>query len=363
MALTSFTSITPGETPRASLLQDVVVVFGTTNPDISIAPASDIDNFLGRHQMSSVAIGVTREILKIQFGYALPTLWNSYRTILAPVPYLTYNSNVAKYYEKDEYAKDPTTGAIFTINEQDELMYNVLRRQGDPVLDSSGDPVYVHQIGDVIIDPATKLPTPVPGYETTINRTLEMVVIDGVYQFANDSSTINYVKEIEVSLLKSLVEELALLNSEALEQTEIYYYPSVTKGTISVVVEDNQLLVLEAAQSLQATVYVAPEVYSNAILLNRLSDITVKTIGTYLASNYTVAISQMEEVLNQAYGQDVLGVKVIGLGGSANYSIMTVTDRSTRLSIGKTLSVQPNSQLAVKEDISIVFEQHIFGSK
>jgi hypothetical protein len=190
-----------------------------------------------------------------------------------------------------------------------------------------------------------------------------MVVIDGVYQFANDSSTINYVKEIEVSLLKSLVEELALLNSEALEQTEIYYYPAVTKGTISVVVEDNQLLVLEAAQSLQATVYVAPEVYSNSILLNRLSDITVKTIGNYLAANYTVAISQMEEALNQAYGQDVLGVKVIGLGGNENYSIMTVTDRSTRLSIGKTLSVQPNNQLAVKEDISIVFEQHVFGSK
>ena len=51
-------------------------------------------------------------------------------------------------------------------------------------------------------------------------------------------------------------------------------------------------------------------------------------------------------------------MKLSGLGGSANYSVVTLTDNSTTLSINKILSVQPNGQLAVVEDITIVFTVH-----
>ena len=145
---------------------------------------------------------------------------------------------------------------------------------------------------------------------------------------------------------------------DVLEKTEIYYYPAVTSGTVNVVADNNQIVNIPAAQKLKVIIYVANEVYQNNLLTASLQSATIKTIGTFLANNSTVAISQLEEALGVIYGTDALGVGVSGLGGSANYSVVTVTDSSTMLSINKILVVQPNNQLAVQEDVSVVFELH-----
>ena len=185
-----------------------------------------------------------------------------------------------------------------------------------------------------------------------------MVVLDGIYQFANDPVTTAYLSQIDTSLITTLTEDLVTLSTEVLENTEIYYYPALTKGSVSAIANGSTVVNIEAAQSLQVILYVSNTVYENPSLLSQLQSSTIQVIGEYLQANTTVAVSAIEDALSSKYGTDVLGMKLSGLGGSANYSVVTLTDNSTTLSINKILSVQPNGQLAVVEDITIVFTVH-----
>ena len=361
----SFSTNVVGSVPRSSLSQEINVLFITNSSDIlatsttpiNTAPHGDIDLLIGGFQLPAGVIGITNEKMLIEFGYSLKTLWNSYRSIIAPIPYQTYASNVPKTYATDVYEVDPVTGANFKVT-NGQVVFTKLHSAGDPVLDSNGQPVYLYTAGSPIIDAATGLPVPIVNYNTKINRSLDIVAIDGVYQFANDPVTTAYVAQIDNSLITSLTEDLVSLMVDVLEKTEIYYYPAVTSGTVNVVADNNQIVNIPAAQELKVIIYVANEVYQNNLLTASLQSATIKTIGTFLANNSTVAISQLEEALGVIYGTDALGVGVSGLGGSANYSVVTVTDSSTMLSINKILVVQPNNQLAVQEDVSVVFELH-----
>ena len=357
LSQTSFATSVPGYVPRSALLQSVNVLFSTNAPGSSTVTPTAIDTFLGQFQLPSGTIGITNETLKLQFGYSLTTLWNSYRSIVAPIPYQTYAANVPATYATDVYQVDPLTNASFSIV-NGALVYNVLHHAGDPVLNAAGAPTYLHLAGDPILDPSTGLPTPIANYSTLVNRSLDLVVIDGVYQFANDAITLNYIAQIDNALVTSLTNDLVTINGEALEQTEVYYYPSISKGTVNVVADSGLVVNINAEQSFIITLYVTNEVYQDNKLISSLQDTTIQTVGNYLAANATVARSQIEDALSMVYGADVIGVRVSGLGGAANYNIVTVTDNSTTLSINKILAIQPNNQIAVEENIEIDFVVH-----
>lgn len=357
LAQTSFATAVPGYIPRSSLLQSVNVLFSTNTPGSSTVTPTAIDALLGQFQLPAGTIGVTNEILMLQFGYGLTTLWNSYRSIVAPIPYQTYAANVPATYTTDVYQIDPLTNASFSIV-NGVLVYNIIHHAGDPILTAAGAPTYLHLAGDPIIDPSTNLPTLIANYSTIVNRSLDLVVIDGVYQFANDAITLNYVSQIDNALVTSLTNDLVTINNEALEQTEVYYYPSISKGSVNVIADNAQVVNIDAEQSFIVTLYITNEVYQDNKLISSLQDSTIQTLGNYLADNTTIAISQIEDALSAIYGADVLGVTVKGLGGAANYSIVTVTDNSTTLSINKILAVQPNNQIAVEENIQIDFVVH-----
>lgn len=360
LALPSFLMGSSTLTPRCELKQTFNVLFGTTNTDAVQTPTTAIDTYLGAFQLSGAAIGITHEHLTLVFGTALPTLWNSFRSFVGAIPFKTYLADVPRLYEKDEYLKDPGTGAPFSVVDG-ALVYTKLHSAGDPVLDGQGNPTYLYRAGDPMLDNFGR-PIPVDNYSTILNRSLELVTLDGVYQFANDPITLEYVSQIQSSLLSSLTQDLAELNAQALELTNIYFYPAVTQGNVNVIADNNQLANIEAAQSLKISLYVDNVVFNNKSLTASLQAATIKTIGAFLAGNSTVAISQLEEALAKVYGSDVLSVNATGLGGDANYRVVTVVDESTRLSVRKALKLLPSGQLAVQEDISVVFTTHGLGA-
>ena len=357
LSQSAFTTNATGYIPRSSLLQSINVLFATNAPESSIVTPTAIDALLGMYQLPAGTIGITNEVLNIQFGYALTTLWNSYRSIVAPIPYQTYAAAVPATYTKTIFQVDPITNASFSII-NGVLQYNVLHDIGDPILTAEGAPTYLHNAGDPILDPSTGLPIPIANYSTIINRALDLIVIDGVYQFANDAITLNYISQIDNALVTSLTSDLVTINGEALEQTEVYYYPSISKGKVNVIADNGLVVNIDAEQSFIITLYVTTEVYQDTKLISSLQDSTIQTVGNYLADNATIAVSQIEDSLSLLYGADVIGVKVSGLGGAANYSIVTITDNSTTLSINKILAVQPNNQIAVEENIEIDFVIH-----
>lgn len=360
LALPTFGANNSVLTPRSKLKQTFSILFGTTNVDAVQTPTTAIDTYLGAFQLKDAAIGITHEQLTLVFGYELPTLWNSYRSFTGAIPYQTYLADVPKVYDKRVFKRDTQTGSPFSY-ENGELNWEVLHETGDPVLDAQGNPVYLHRKGDPVLD-AFDRPVPLENYQTLINRTVDLFTLDGVYQFANDPVTLEYVSQIKAALLASLTQDLVDLNAQALELTNIFYYPAITQGNVNVIADNNQLINLEAAQTLKVSLFVDNLVFNNKSLTASLQAASIKTIGAFLRDNDSVAISQLEEALAKVYGSDVISVNVTGLGGDANYRVLSVVEDSTRLSIRKVLKLLPSGQLAVQEDISVVFTVHGLGT-
>lgn len=344
--------------PRTDLTQYFYVYFGVTSTMPSTYSSSSIDSSLGTFQLGSGAVGTTSERLKINLGAYLDKLWVSYRSSASEITYQTYAADVPATYSEDVYETDSSTGSIFSVDSAGDLVYTKLHSAGDVKTDSSGNTIYTHRAGDYVLDSETGLPVPVTDYSTILTRVVDIFVIDSVYVFATDTTTTEYLSDIKSSLLTWLTEDLETLNDDALERTTIYFYPRTMKGSVDVKVGNNVQESVEAAQSLTVTYYVTSDTYSNSSLIAAIEKAGIKAIGTYLANNTTVSTSGLIDVLTTAAGSDIVDVVVSGLGGSTSNVVLTLMDSSTRLSIGKVLAVQANTQLAVKDDINVNFLVH-----
>lgn len=344
--------------PKGVLSQLFSVYFTTSAPMPGTYVSSNIDAGLGAWQLAPDSVGITYEQLTLTLGDYLPTLWNEYRSFSDVIPFQTYATDVVAHYDKDVYATDPVTGSGFSVVDGD-LTYTILHHAGDVILDSDGHTTYTHRVGDLILSPETGLPQAVLGYQTTLQRLVSVFVLDAVYRFANDPITVDYVGYVKQFLLTALTEDLKDLNENVLEQTTIYFHPTVNQGTITVFIEDNAITTMTAEQSLEVTMYVPTETHNNANLLSSLFGSTVKTIGEYFATHNTVAQDELQDNLRKVYGVDVAAVTVKGLGGhDKDYPVITIEDDSTRLSIKKVLTVQTNNQMSVQEDVKITVVVH-----
>jgi hypothetical protein len=202
------------------------------------------------------------------------------------------------------------------------------------------------------------LPLPLANYQTQLQRTIDIFVLGAAYRFANDPITTAYVAYVEAALLTWITQDLVALNQTVLEKTQIFFYPSVSQGSVNVSIEGGVVVSIPAAQSLDVVLYVPTETSNNPNLLASLSSSTIKTIGNYLKAASTVSVSELLSIMRSVYGKDVVDVKISGFGGSANYTVLTIVNSSTRLAINKVLQVLNNLQMSVQEDVRISFITH-----
>src|SRR5690606_32716878 len=134
---------------------------------------------------------------------------------------------------------------------------------------------------------------------------LDLLLIEGVYYFANDDVTVNYRSNVASTLANWITNDLELINRSLLDKSNVYFYPKTTFGTVAVVISDGLRINIPAGQSFNVTLHVPSEVYSNDSLKEQLRKRTVTTIAQYL-KNETIAISDIVRQLREAYGQDVI---------------------------------------------------------
>jgi hypothetical protein len=198
---------------------------------------------------------------------------------------------------------------------------------------------------------------PVPINVRGLIRQIDMLLIEGAYWFATDATTTNYRAKLTTSLVAWLVKDLATFKGKLLDQTRIYFYPKTTSGVINVIVGNNIRKSILAGQSLTLTLAVSKFVKDNLALQDLLKQVTITTISD-LFLEPTISTSKIITALRAAYGDDVIDVSLTGLGGDANYPVMTVLDATDRCSIRKRLVAQADESLFVEEDVTITYVVH-----
>ena len=336
------------------LLTNFDIVYSTTSPVGNQWVSGDIDkllsNFLLPVNVLSSLVGITHEVLRVNFGYSLNRLWSRARSVITTITYKKYPINIARVYENDVYETD-VNGSVVQFDTSGNPILTLLHSKGDPVLDANNNPVMLHNAGDVMLDSNGN---PIPLNNRGMLRQFDMMLIEGAYWFANDAVANNYRTVITQSVLSWLINDLVNIETQLLEQTSIYFYPNSTLGTLQAMVDNGAIVNIDASQSFSVNLYVSQVVYDDDALRSQLSIATISTIGKQLAQS-RFSIDTIMSALRVVYGTDVISMQVSGIGGNANYSVVTILDSSKNCSIKKQLTALADGSLIVSEAVTITF--------
>lgn len=339
----------------SDLVQDMHLIILTNDQSVNNITSNETDALVGKFQLPPSYLALSHEKLKIRFGYYLNSLWSRAKSVATSVEYLTYTENIPATHSEDVYEIDPLTGSGFSIM-QGEIQYNILHRKGDILRDSQNNIIYKHKVGDIVLDNDGK-PIPKDINGDSITRYIDIAMIEGVYRFATDPSTITYRKQMVESMVDWIINDIPFFNLSLLDQTKIFYYPKVTQGNISCNIGENKIVSIPASQSFELTLHVPPETLNDSDLLDQIEKITISTINNSLSKS-TITVSDIEYELKNKYGKDVIDVVLSGFGTDKNYNAITILDKQAKMSIKKKIVLLPNNQLILKEDVKINYIKH-----
>ena len=352
--LTNFLMYTEDQkTLPTKLVMDFDIIF-TTNIDVGGQYLrSSIEDAMGEFILPNNSKAINHEKLRLKFGDDLTTLWARNRTVVSARSYRRYDVDVPAIYAKDIYETDITTGTNFKI-ENGQVIYNLVHKKGDPVLDDDGNQAYAYRKGDLILDDQQK---PILVSPRKIVRHCDIFLIDGIYWFATSRPVVDYKRELTNTLVNWLTNDLSDIENVLLEQTRIYFYPKTTIGGIDVIVNEGTKIQLSAQQSVTLTLYVPDRVYSNDKLKETIIENSIVTLMEVFKESQ-LSISGIEEKLRNIYKDDVIEIRLTGFGGDNNIRVVSIVDQTSRCSIKKRLVALADNTLTLTDDVNVTFVRH-----
>lgn len=339
------------------LEEDLKIVFYTTEMNAPGWTLHEMDDDLPRFLVPDEAKAIISETLRIRFGYPLNSLWKQARSVVSTEVYETYPADVLGVYQNDVLDRDPVTGSGVRM-ENGRAVLKYLHRKGDPIRGADGRQVVVHRKGDIVRDDQGR---PIVARPRALARQLDLMLIEAAYWFATDTIATDYQKEIIQIYLDWMIDGLGSINERVLEQTKIYFYPRATLGLINVMYDNGIKSKIHAAQSLLVDLVVNKNVYANEDLKENIRISTIRVVNNLLNAG-TISTSGIMSQLTKEYGDDVIGIKLSGLGGDKNIIAMSVLDDNKRCSLKKRLVVQSDNTLMVEEDVTVNFIKHDVSS-
>lgn len=343
---------TSDKTIYSTLQQDFMVYYVTTQQMGDLFTPSTMDAAIPRYLVPASAKGITQEQFSLNFGDSLNNLWARARTVATSIVYETYATDQILRYTTDQYKKDPATGStVFMVNGKPQRIK--LASAGDPILDANGQQQIQYPKGSIVYDNTTNPPTPVVKNGRSLKHRFELFLIEGVYIFSNDQVAIDYRNQVAETVAQWVTQDLVTIEKATMDKTFAYFYPKTVFGTIDVVTADGIIQQINAGQSFMVSLSVTSVVAQDLDLIAQLKKQTTQVISDYL-KGFTLANSDIIQLLRTAYGEDVLDVQVSLFGPQANIAIMQLVNEVHRCGIRKRLVSRDDEKLVVEEDITVV---------
>lgn len=313
------------------------------------------DSIVSKDYLPSNSYVVSEESMTVKFGVAMSNLWSRARTVVDYSSYQTYDTDELAIYTEDKYELDPCTGSFFRFTEEGGIeKTSLLQAAGSPVLDEDGQQVYLHRAGDVKTDVNDK---PLLKPDGGLTRELDLLLIDGMYSLASDIIHSSYRKEVREIINNWILKDLAALQKDALEQTNIFFYPKKQAGYVKAKLDDDTEVFVFAEQSFIVNLFVSKEVIESQSTRDKIEIGVVKALNVALRER-RVVLNDLINLVRDSTAGIASFVTISGLGGSANYPALTMLDNLTQLSLGKRLFLQPDGTTIVKEKIFINFVKY-----
>lgn len=334
-----------------TIVKDFVPDGVTTTAIDTIVSKESIPNY----DRNSTYLGVSHEKYRLKFGDRLKHLWHKTRTIVEYDMYERYTTDVIDTYADTIYETDSTgTPKMYYIDNTSDVQFKVLFEKGDRKLDQFGDTVYKHRAGDVVLDefgdPVVK------GGGRGLERHIDLLLLDARYLFVDQDQDILYRVQTHNAMADWCVNDMARINSQLLERSEIFYYPIRTTGMIDVLADNDLDVTVKAEQNFEVTYWLTREKNSNPSLKEMIETQTVRSIQKTL-NHPTVSLDALIDNLRLILKDNIVSVDVKGFLDD-EYSTATVKDSSMGLTVAKRAHMLSNNQIEMRDDVTVRFTTH-----
>mgnify|MGYP005811337035 CR=1 FL=1 len=358
LQLTSFLMYDESErTVSTPLTSTIDIIYSVSDYDVPGMTTSEVDVHKGAYLLPYDAVGVVQESLNIRFGTSLKGLWTRSRTVVSGNDYERYVQDVMAYYDEDVHERNALTGIKTLRLNQETGKYEFIKLHsaGDPVLDEYGVHKVLHTAGSIKRD-ASGLPIVRTGRRTM--RNVDILLFDGIFAFVTDQTVLDYVQRTTEQIVSWISSDIAEIKKTMLENTELWFYPKQTLGEVDVYVGEALSTKISSDQRFYVRFYLTKAGYENLELREAIQKQALQVINDCLQKT-TISVGEMGSLIASAAGSEVLDVTVGGLGGSADYEMLTLKDESARLCIAKQLTIRPDGALSVQDGVVVEFIRHL----
>jgi hypothetical protein len=333
------------------LRQTLNIIYAAKKPTLGYI-YDESDDIFKRRGFTGDYVPASWETIEVNLGDYLSHLYTPSRTVHIGREYKRYEYPVYAEYDETVYKRDPVTGSIFSISEDDCMIdYTVLFEKGEIKKAEDGTPIIKHAVGELILDSAGK---PIPINDIESDQYVTLLLLGYSYLASNDPEIVDYRSFYTSAMTEWITYDMVNIQKETLEQTSLYFLPKDNSGWCEVVRPDSMIATVNSRQDLKVTYFVFNRTYNDYSLREEIERQTLIILREEIAKEI-VSLAAIYKRLLEKLGQDVSGIKITGLGGDSNYDIVTLRDLAKGLSLKNVSTVLPNGQLTVREAVSINF--------
>lgn len=335
------------------LTHDFVVSFSVSGYGVSTDVASEYDEYVSDADIVGDVYTIGAETFTVTLGSPVTNFWTGVRTYEGSTRYTYHETDKPSTYATTQYATDEYGLIVEGFDEDDNPIYTKLAEAGD-VITINGEVQYDWRIGDIVKDANGD---PIVEEGVTVERQMDLFLVDARFAFVTDTLTIPYVAGIPGRILSWVNDDLSEMSNALIDNSTLKFRPTDTYGSVGVIMDDAVTGSISADQSITVRYYLESSKVTDLELQAFLRSIATSVAVEYL-SKEVISTTDMEEAIKDSAGDEIISVKVSGLGGDLDLDLVTITDDSRRCSLAKTLTRQTNGIITIKDDITVEFTKH-----
>jgi len=328
---------------------DVFYIIENSNSGLT----SVFDNEWCRVFYTVPVISATYEKINVKFGEPLTRLYVDSRDSLKPQTWLKYEEPVPLVYSEDVF--DRVNGMLkHTVNENNEVVLEILYHKGDVVHDEEDEPVYLHRVGDLVLNGEGK-PIPKDRKNVSTLKYVTTTLFSYKYKRTTTPSDRLYYNNMGASIANVLSGDIAAFAGQLLERTNLFFKPQNVVTPVKLGIGSGETTVTSTLLEFNIVFYLTSDGLNNEMVLNNIINTTRIVISKHI-KNKTISIPDIESDIVNAKLFSVISFEIEKFIGG-KYQMLTILDDETSFNIKDNISLRADGLLEVNNNVNITFKQ------
>ena len=312
---------------------------------------TDSDRKIEQSLFPSPQIAIIETAYAVEFGFKLGNMYSRIRPLVGEAQYQRYEQNIPEVYDRNWVLTDDDGEYVF--DENGNVIFE--HRVGEPMLTSSGNPVWKYLKNDFVLDSNGSRILVSP---RNLLYHFDFIGFDGAYYFSMDAYDKEYAAATKDYFVNTIATDMTYFDTVTLDRTGLFFQPRSKIGSQKVLVNSNYQMYLKQDLSFTLIYYLTQIGYKNQNLKDSLLKSAPKILNAQLDGTSSLSTVAASKALRDDAPPEVVGIKLSAFAGDSSVDVISNADKLTGFSIRKILKLTSDQLISVQEAIDISFMPH-----